>query len=387
MESFSKKVDYPSAHLVRCETPPITKPEISTLLKDIEDKPVFHGAWTISKDGLPVAILRAINKRNFRAALNKMAGVLSWNWNTPFGRLVSFSIITPKNERMPRIFFPDDSAVVRLVSEKGQIAFAVCHGKRLTPFYRANFAKHPEHPNMLLTFRSLLNIENDENFVFRDDDLSFWLLMANSKMNWHNDLPHLDSARARWAVKYEWALRFFEERLTSIQSFNYSDPYATEDARRHVPIVMPFIDEVAHLLIRPTTSLQLAVNVVSSALNDSKKIGDLVNGLLAAFEKDALVNNLMECVRDALWASMLSPDSTKCGLRRPWLDARSDSHCVAVRYIDIEFSRLGEQGCEYWDNFNFDLCSNEWFDVGYVVTGKDLPIPQSILIKELIDLK
>jgi hypothetical protein len=107
----------------------------------------------------------------------------------------------------------------------------------------------------------------------------------------------------------------------------------------------------------------------------------------AAFDKNALVTDLLECIRDTLWASMLSPDSSKCGLRRPWLDGRSDPPGVAVRYIDIEFNRLGEQGCEYWDNFNFDLRSNEWFDVGYVVTGMDLPIPQITLVRELVDLK
>lgn len=384
MEIFSKKVDYPSTHLIRFASPPITKAEISALLIDFADKPLFQGVWTLSEDGLPVAILRAIDKRNFRAALSKMTGVLAWNWNHHFGRLMSFSIVIPE-ERMPRIFFADDSAVVRSVAENGQIAFAVCHGKRLTPFYKANFAAHPKDKDMLWNFRAQLRIEDNEHFMFRDDKLAYWLLMANSKMHWHKDLSHRDAARARWAIVYEWALRFFQEGLTHIQLCNYSDPYATEDARINVPIVMPFLDEVARLLIRPTTTPQHAVQVVCSALNDSKKIGDLVKGLLAAVEKDALVENLMECIRDTLWASLLSPDSSKCGLRRPWLDARYESGDVAVRYIDIDFSKLGDQGLEYWKNF--DLNSNVWFDIGYVLTGKDLPISQNTLVKELVDLK
>jgi hypothetical protein len=253
MGEVMKDVQYPSAPLTLCSRAPITDGEIGALSEELATQPTFRGAWTIAADGLPVAMLHAIDHRHFQAARARMTGVLVWNWNHHFGKLLSFSLVVP-SERMPRMFISDDSALVRAVAERGRIAFAVGHEKRLTPFYLADFTQHPKHPNMLDAFRALLRFPDSERFVFRDDEVAFWLLMANKKMHWHKDLPDRDAGRARWAVTYEYALRDLCEALAQRHSANLSDPYATDDARTNVPAVMPFFDEIARLLVSPTTS-------------------------------------------------------------------------------------------------------------------------------------
>lgn len=383
LDNFDAKKDYPSTQLKRFVKPPITKAEISALLNDLSKKPLFQGAWTLTEGGLPVVILHAIDKKNFSCSLSGMTGVLAWNWNHHFGRLMSFSIVAPKDKRMPRIFLPDDSIVVRSVAEHGKISFAVCHKKRITSFYEADFANNPKNPNMLLTFRSNLEVEDNERFIFRDDDLAYWLIMADSDTHWYKDLTIKDGVRAVWAQSYEAALLTFLDGLTLIRSHDYLDPYITEDGRTNVPIVMPFLDEVLRLFINPTVSSQQIVSLVASALPDQGKIGDLINGSRATLERDSLQKDLHGRIWESLHVALLSPESTNCGLRRPWLDGRLDVGDVKVKYININFGNIGELNRGYW----FDYGDKSWFDLGYVLTDSDIPIPQRELYKEAKGIK
>ena len=382
MEDIIERVLIPSAPLIKCPRPPIGEGEITALIRNLQDEPTFRGVWTLADDGGPVAILHALDERNFRAARASMTGVLAWNWIHRFGRLLSFTLVVP-GERSPRIFVPDDCALVRVVSDRGRIAFAVGHGKQISPFYLADFTKHPEHPDMLDAFRAVLRFENDEHFVFRDDELVYWLLMYDSKMNWSADLPTRDAMRARWARTYEAQVRTLAEALSDIRARGFpEDAYANADARANVPAVMPFFDEIVRIIISPSMTTGDVLGLVCSALSDPKKMGDLVHGMFASFSKDVLVDPLKWVVRELLWAAILSPAATVSGLRRPWLDGRNESGDVAVRYIELDPTALGEDARKYWVDFEF----NEIFDLGYVVTGKDMPIPRIDLYRELADL-
>lgn len=383
MEEIIERVGYPSAPLIKCPRPPISEGEISALISNLQDEPAFRGVWTLANDRTPVAILHALDERNFRAARSNMTGVLAWNWNNCFGRLLSFTLVLP-GERSPRIFVPDDCILVRAVSDLGRIAFAVNHGRQTSPFYLADFTKHPEHLDMLDVFRAVLRFENDEHFIFRDDELAYWLLMYDPKMRWNADVPRGDSMRARWAHIYESQVQIFADVLSDIRVRGFrEDAYANDDARTNVPAVMPFLDEVVRVIISPAMPMDHAIDLVCSALSDPKKMGDLVHGMVASFSKDVFVEPLKWVVRELLWTALLSPAATVSGLRRPWLDGRNDSGDVAVRYIELDASALGEDAREYWANFEF----NEIFDLGCVVTGKDMPIPRIPLYRELSDLK
>ena len=289
MEPIIEKVRYPSAPLQRCLQPPIGTGEQTALLAKLALSPTFQGAWTINENGLPVVILHALNARNFHAARTSMTGVLAWLWPHRFGRLVSVSLVVP-GERSPRAFFADDAAIVRVVAEKGQIAFAVAHGKKTTPFYLGDFNAHPEHRDMLDAFRALRRFEDNLHFVFRDDALAFWLLMADSSQNWHADLQTKDRARAVWATVYESHIRLLEREFVQARGTCGVDPYATEDARINIPVVMPFLDQIARLVIEPSATVSSVIDAVSTALEDPKKVGDLVTGVFAAAENGALVH-------------------------------------------------------------------------------------------------
>jgi hypothetical protein len=382
MEEVLQRAGLPSAPLIRCARAPIGDGEIGALVRSLEKEPTFRGVWTIANDGLPVAILHALDKKNFLAACANMSGVLAWNWNHHFGRLVSFTLVVPK-DRQPRMFVPDDSALVRAVAERGRIAFAASYATQLTPFYIADFSTPAKQPDMLAAFHAVLRFENHERFVVRDDELAFWLLMDHPTMQWHRQVPLPDAIRARWARSFESQLHVVSRALQDIREQKISDVYVSDDARVHVPSIMPFFDEVTRLLIAPTTSPQQAVEIVCSAISDPKKIGDVIHGVIKAFGRDLLVDPLKWVVREVLWAALLSPTSTLSGLRRPWLDGRNAKGDVVVRYIDLDLVALGEDAREYWANFEF----NEIFDLGYVVTGRDNSIPRIPLYKQLADLR
>lgn len=382
MEPIIEKVKHPSAPLRLCAQPPIGSAEKTALLTELDQKPAFQGAWTIAEGGLPVVMLHALDARHYRAARTSMTGVLAWLWNHRFGRLVSFSLVVP-DKRIPRAFFADDSVIVRAVSERGKIAFAVAHGKATTPFYLADFNAHPEHADMLDAFRALLRFEDNPNFAFRDDELAFWSLMAWNTSKWHDDLPNKDAARARWAIVYEGQIEVLQKTLEHARSRNGSDPYATDDARKNLPAAMPFLDEMARLVIQPSATVSKVIEAVSVSLDDPVKLGDLVQGLSTAAKKGAFPDELRFFLWDAIVAGLLSPRSTKCGLRRPWLDGRVGSGDVAVRYLDLEFAALGEGARNYWSMFD----ESELTDMGYVVTGRDRPIERKELFRGLAELK
>lgn len=171
MDDILERVGYPSAPLTKAPRPPLAEGELAALVDSFQAEPIFRGAWTIGSDLTPVAILHAFDAKHFRAAASEMTGVLIWNWPGRFGRLTSFSCVVP-GERSPRMFLPDDSAFVRAVLNTGRLTVAACWGQRLSPFYCADFTKHPEHPDMLEAVASVLRFENDPNLVFRDDELA-----------------------------------------------------------------------------------------------------------------------------------------------------------------------------------------------------------------------
>jgi hypothetical protein len=383
MEEIIQKVKYPNTSLTLCSHSPITRGEIEALLDELAGEPTFRGVWTINGDGLPVAILHAIDKRNIRDAKNCMNGVLAWNWPHQFGRLFSFSIVGFQKQRYPRMFLPDDSVLVRRVAERGKIAFAIAHNRELSSFYLADFTSHPQYPEMLHALRALLRFEDNEQFVFRDDELAFWLLMADSNMNWHKDLSLRDAMSARWAFSYKFELRTFIRTFEDMQSRKLTEPYVDKKAVSNITKEMPFFDEVVRFLVRPSVSPPDVISLLLAGLSDPRKIDDLFRGMLAAFDEDFLAEPLKWVVNHSFWATLLSPFSTNSGLRRPWLDGRFEPGNIIVRYLDLDLSALGEQAREYWAAFEF----NEGFDLGYVVTGKEAPIPRIGLYKELADLK
>lgn len=253
MEDIIERVRYPSAPLFKCQRPPIDAGEVAALIQHLQSEPTFRGVWTLTNDGIPVAILHALDEKNFRVASRNIRGIVAWNFTHHFGRLLSFVLVVT-GKHSPRMFVPDDCALVRAVSEHGRIAFAVNHGNKVTPFYLADFTKHPEHPDMLDAFRALLRFENAENFIFRDDELAYWLLMYYPEVEWKEDLSKLDKIRANWARMYEYQVQNLIGALYNISSSNLPvSPYASADIQTNIKSEIPFFDEVIQLIISPST--------------------------------------------------------------------------------------------------------------------------------------
>ena len=155
-------------------------------------------------------------------------------------------------------------------------------------------------------------VSNNEHFVFRDNELAYWLLMYNPKMHWNADLPLQDAMRARWAYNYESQIKTLNLGLLDARAHGlFNDAYANADARANVPVVMPFFDEVLRAIISPSTTTADAISMVSSAILDPAKMGDLVHGMFTSFSKDVLVDPLKWVVRELLWAANRAPRRQK----------------------------------------------------------------------------
>jgi len=207
--------------------------------------------------------------------------------------------------------------------------------------------------------------------------------MADSNMNWHKDLSLQDAVRARWALSYKYQLRDLIRVLEETRARRLSEPYIDEKTETNIAKDTPFFAEVVRFLVRPSVTPQDVISLLSAWLSEPKKVGDIIRGMLAAFAEDFLAEPLKWVVRESLWAALLCPFSTKSGLRRPWLDGRLEPPNIIIRYLDLDIPAIGEQAREYWSSFEF----NEIFDLGYVVTGKDAPIPRIRLYKGLAGLK
>jgi hypothetical protein len=383
VEDIIERVRYPSAPLFKCQRPPISSAEIAALIQNLQDKPTFRGVWTLADDGIPVAILHALDEKNFRAASRSIGGVVAWNWTHHFGRLLSFVLVVT-GKHSPRMFVPDDCALVRAVAEHGRIVFAVSHGNQVTPFYLADFAKHPEHSDMLDAFRALLRFKNAENFIFRDDEVAYWLLMYYPEAQWKVDLSILDEIRAKWAYAYENRIRSLIRAFADIRSKKLLDtPYADKEAQTKFPATIPFFDKFLSLIISQSTKPEDAIHFVCSALSDPTKMGDLVHGWVQPYNQDILLDPLKHVVREVVCAALFSPTATRSGLRRPWLDGRTEPGKVAVRYITIDSTALHDDTIDYWVNFDF----KEIMDVGFVISGKDIPIPRISLWRQFAELR
>ncbi len=383
VEEIIERVKCPSAPLEKCPQSPITDGELIALSRNLVGTSKFRGVWTIAADGTPVAILHALDETNFRAARLNMTGVVTWNWPHRAGSLVSFTLVI-RGQRSPRIFVSPDSAFVRAVAERGRAAFSVSFGGQLSPFYLADFTKHPEHPDMLEAFRVMLKWEDHEKSLVRDDELAYWLLMLDPKSNWHADLSIRDKMRARWARHYDGQLKTLAIALEDLRDTQFSNGvYVNAEARTNAPATMPFFDEVVRCVTTSTNTISDQLALVIAALPDAKKLGDLVHGVLRSYTHPVVVEPIKWVVRELLWTAILSPESTKCGQRRPWLDGRVGDGDFVVRYIDIDPVALGEQASDYWIDFEFQ----ELFDLGNFVTGRDMHVPRLALYKEMADVK
>ena len=68
MEEILRRIKMPSAPLTRDAIPPLATAEVSVLIDRLKDEPTFRGVWTLDATGAPVAILHALDAKNFAAA-------------------------------------------------------------------------------------------------------------------------------------------------------------------------------------------------------------------------------------------------------------------------------------------------------------------------------
>ena len=61
-------------------------------------------------------------------------------------------------------------------------------------------------------------------------------------------------------------------------------------AGANAPVVMPFFDEVMRAIISPSTTTADAIKMVSSAIPDPAKMGDLVSGIFTSFKRCYQIN-------------------------------------------------------------------------------------------------
>ena len=133
----------------------------------------------------------------------------------------------------------------RAVVNTGRVTFAACLGQRLTPFYCADFTKHPEHPDMLEAIASVLRFPNDPNFVFRDDELSLLASDLDSQRQ-ESEIQWSPVAAGRHAHEVGARIRASHQApfpgLAALRATTQvQDPYASPSVEESLPTAMPFL--------------------------------------------------------------------------------------------------------------------------------------------------
>jgi hypothetical protein len=293
-------------------------------------------------------------------------------------RYVSFTFLGKQGafSRKPcqRIFLPADNPAVQRIREIGYFYFALIGRAGCSPFFRIDFSHRPEALN---AYRALFTLPDEDPFLrtnpdFRDEELDFWDLMGWEKAHWHNELSMEDKAQAKWAEVCVLVRRKLAQLLANevsaepARSGFYESPESEAEVRERFPSLFA---TVASLQAQPL-SLFRAYHAMHGTLNDSRALlALLLNGTPTTrcfFSDDGCF-----LLRQVLQLCLLSPQTTRSGTRRPWLDGRSNSESMAVRYWENDLSAGPERADLVWMAM---LDEREWIDAGYILDGGDCPM-------------
>lgn len=382
-EAAIDQAGYPSANLERMVTPPIGTGEVSVLIERLAGLHRFRGAWTIDESGKPVLIMQAPDEPTFQECRHRPAGLIVWNWNSPYGSHVGFTIAGPKQGQI-RMFVPENGPAIKALRLHGEVSVAVSFRGAITAFHRANFkAPSKTTADPFKALETVLSFPQDSSRPFDDYEVAYWMLMGNPRMHWHKELPTEDILRAGWARAYDLSMRGVEDHLRQFRELSKTDPYLTEDARTNIPLVFPCLAELLELLVTPTATLKEIIAFLDDSREDPVKVRDIVSGVIGAKERSGIDAWTAHIAFDLFCASMMSPASTRSGLRRAWIDGFEAGDGMRVQYFELDAAQIGKPHCpEYWNS----VPANEVLSAGQVLSTRDIPIPPldlSLLSAEL----
>ena len=364
---------------------PISAQEVQALLSELAMLAPLQGAWTISADGLPVAILHAHSEAHFRLLRENIAEVLAWGWNGVFGTMVSFTLAgkDPQSEAFSRMLVAQDNPFVSRFKESGRAAFAAGWRGNVGKFFMTDFGNHPTCGNSpLIGFRNLAEFVEPKEFFFRDDELSYWQLMGMPTMHWAKGLSHAEIARAAWARDFEGDLHAFWKGLDETRTL------LRDGSREEVaPVitggraVYPGLLDLAAVIADEKKSFADTFFWMETLVVDEMRLSDVLYGLLDG--KTEVDEHVRQFIAFGLACALHGPRVTAYGTRKPWLSARNPKHTVQTLFTPVDLRKVGsKEGLNaetYWPISGVF----EAFDVGACISGSDIPMNRSRLAAEL----
>lgn len=363
---------YPSGPCRRYEG--AADPQVLNKLQLIADhQHLLKGAYTLVP--FPIACIRASDVKQFRQFKQNIISVVSWIWDTPFGRVTSFSADTQakgkKKAPTARMFVPTEEVFAKTIYCQGRLVFFVTfHGKR-TDLYEVDFALGAQGGIEALNY---VDTHNKAPVIYHDPELAYWLVHAMNSQKWKGDLTIADQLSINWA---KGAHSFFSRTQTLINEdawLNEGQP-GLELARTEDMVLVkekfPYAYSILEAIAQPRPSFDSVLGLMKRMLTDENCLEEIISWRLIMPGKfNELPDEVFYLFDQFFVALQLTPEATESGTRRLWIDALQRP--VQIKYLELDRIKLGQSSPRYWyelEQFSYP------FDLGRFLTAQDAPVP------------
>lgn len=359
---------YPRAKgniLAKC---PVTSSSLSKLAANLKGNHLFKGTSAITPEGVPFVLATAIDVASFKSFHRQHVVVLAWNWATVYGNVVSFSFYAGPGIPIARTLIPADDPVYLAALATGKIAFAACHGSKVSPFFLADFRDDPLHYKRLVMIGQT---PIPSNFLFCNFDLAYWSLMGASNAKWASQISRRpqDSLQTGWAKSATHHAFLLKEMLSRRHADNPAQELPSYFESGGFREMHPHLYHLCQAIATVGT-LETILVLAGEILMSDEAAQDYFSGIseVIGIEQDSHCGN--DLIDIAHWAVRLCchvHPSIHAGLRRPWFDCRGE--ILTLKFIELDPVKLGIRAQNYWT----DLELSAPYDHGLFMTNDDIP--------------
>ena len=324
----------------------------------------LKGAYTL--DPVPIACFRARDEKKFRQFKRDIVGLMSWIWDTPFGRVTSFradgQVKGKKITASARLFVPTDEAFARTVYDQGRLVFFVTYQGKRTDLYEVDFLLGTKGGIEALRY---IDSNNRSPIIYHDPEMAFWVVLASRAKSWEADLKTTDRLSINWA---KGAHSFFD-RWQTLGQLSLGLPQ-TEDIIE-LGKMFPYTYSILEAITQPQPSFDTVLGLMKQVLSYENCLEELIwNRLKMPGSVDGLSVEMFQVFDQFFVALQLTNEATKSGTRRLWIDSQTKP--MQINYLELDAVKLGQNSPRYWyelEQFSYP------FDIGRFLTAEDAPMP------------
>ncbi len=338
----------------------------------------FTGSTAIAPNGVPCIIATASCLEMFRHFDGGKTAVIFWNWDTPFGNIISFSFVAGKGLPMARVFLSADDPIYHAAVSSGRLQFAVSHQGKLSDFHEANF--FDEH-QAIIPLKSIAHVPENENFLFNHFNLAFWRLVGWPKMHWDEQIKNRpqDCLQVSWSRGAELEISHFKKFLEAYRN-EYSENRLPDFVNNEARLARPHLCRLFESLASDS-SLYEVLMAASCVLDSPEKTEDIISGIHGLFMSEHKDESILLLARSSLASSFFIHESLHSGLCRPWFNGQENP--MRANFMPLDPVFLGWRAENFWVNLDLSFP----IDQGLFMTGADVPASKKFISESLSVLR